>query len=100
VRIEAERAANPVLLSNGNLAAAGALEEGGHFTEWADPWPKPAYLFALVRARAASLEGSRGTMLVLLRVLRVLLEVLVLLLLLLCTQQQQQQQCCCCCCTL
>ncbi len=29
----------PVLLSNGNPVAAG---------EWQDPWPKPAYLFALV----------------------------------------------------
>ncbi len=29
----------PVLLSNGNPVAAG---------EWHDPWPKPAYLFALV----------------------------------------------------
>ena len=29
----------PLLLSNGNAVAAG---------EWHDPWPKPAYLFALV----------------------------------------------------
>jgi aminopeptidase N len=29
----------PVLLSNGNSTGAGA---------WSDPWPKPAYLFALV----------------------------------------------------
>ena len=33
----------PVLLSNGNPAGAG---EG--WAEWHDPWPKPAYLFALV----------------------------------------------------
>ncbi|MBE1284909.1 MAG: aminopeptidase N [Rhodobacteraceae bacterium] len=32
-----------VLLSNGNPGASG---EG--FAEWHDPWPKPAYLFALV----------------------------------------------------
>jgi aminopeptidase N len=33
----------PVLLSNGNPGKSG---EG--FAEWHDPWPKPAYLFALV----------------------------------------------------
>ena len=33
----------PVLLSNGNLIA-----EGKGWAEWHDPWPKPAYLFALV----------------------------------------------------
>ncbi|MDT8344969.1 MAG: aminopeptidase N, partial [Thermohalobaculum sp.] len=48
VRIEAERAACPVLLSNGNPAAAGDLPGGRHFAEWDDPHPKPAYLFALV----------------------------------------------------
>ena len=40
VRIEGEE---PVLLSNGN---PGASSKG--FAEWSDPWPKPAYLFALV----------------------------------------------------
>ncbi|MGY3439508.1 MULTISPECIES: aminopeptidase N [unclassified Marinovum] len=40
VRIEGDL---PVLLSNGNKAAQGA-----GFAEWHDPWPKPAYLFALV----------------------------------------------------
>ncbi|MTI01805.1 aminopeptidase N [Roseibium sp. RKSG952] len=33
----------PVLLSNGNPTGSG---EG--WAEWTDPWPKPAYLFALV----------------------------------------------------
>ncbi len=33
----------PVLLSNGNLVAAGK-----GWAEWNDPWPKPSYLFALV----------------------------------------------------
>jgi aminopeptidase N len=33
----------PVLLSNGNPGASGT-----GFAEWHDPWPKPAYLFALV----------------------------------------------------
>ena len=34
---------HPVLLSNGNLISS---EKGR--AEWHDPWPKPAYLFALV----------------------------------------------------
>ena len=33
----------PVLLSNGNPSGQGA-----GWAEWDDPWPKPAYLFALV----------------------------------------------------
>ena len=40
VRIHGDQ---PVRLSNGNEVAQG---EG--FVEWHDPWPKPAYLFALV----------------------------------------------------
>ena len=40
VRVEGP---HPVLLSNGNPQASGE-----HFAEWHDPWPKPAYLFALV----------------------------------------------------
>ncbi|MCA1796708.1 MAG: aminopeptidase N, partial [Geobacteraceae bacterium] len=46
LRAECERF--PLLLSNGNLAAAGELEGGRHFATWEDPFPKPAYLFALV----------------------------------------------------
>ncbi len=34
---------HPVLLSNGN-----PQENGEHYATWHDPWPKPAYLFALV----------------------------------------------------
>jgi len=40
VRIESDL---PVLLSNGN-----PLDSGPGWAEWHDPWPKPAYLFALV----------------------------------------------------
>lgn len=40
VRIESDL---PVLLSNGD-----AVAQGKGFAEWRDPWPKPAYLFALV----------------------------------------------------
>lgn len=40
VRIEGDA---PVLLSNGN-----PVKQGPGWAEWHDPWPKPAYLFALV----------------------------------------------------
>jgi aminopeptidase N len=46
--IEADSAAAPVLLSNGNPDAAGTLPDGRHFARWVDPHPKPSYLFALV----------------------------------------------------
>ncbi|MEQ1783506.1 MAG: aminopeptidase N, partial [Hyphomonadaceae bacterium] len=48
VRIEADKARYPYLLSNGNPTSSGDLPEGGHFAEWTDPHPKPSYLFALV----------------------------------------------------
>ncbi len=47
VRVEADADRYPVLLSNGNLLEQGA-EGGRHWTLWHDPFPKPAYLFALV----------------------------------------------------
>ncbi|MDY6798794.1 MAG: aminopeptidase N, partial [Pseudomonadota bacterium] len=47
-RIEADKSAYPVLLSNGNPVAQGDLEDGRHFVTWEDPFPKPSYLFALV----------------------------------------------------
>jgi aminopeptidase N len=56
VRIESDL---PVLLSNGNPVAKG---EG--WAEWDDPWPKPAYLFALVagdlRAHSARFTTASG----------------------------------------
>ena len=49
VRLEAERAEAPILLANGNLTAAGAIEgTSRHFAVWHDPFPKPCYLFAVV----------------------------------------------------
>jgi aminopeptidase N len=49
VRIEADKANCPVLLSNGNPADAGDIAKTGrHFAIWHDPHPKPSYLFALV----------------------------------------------------
>ncbi|WP_370285039.1 aminopeptidase N [Pseudooceanicola nanhaiensis] len=53
VRIESEL---PVMLSNGNPGASGA-----GFAEWHDPWPKPAYLFALVAGELVNHPGSFTT---------------------------------------
>ncbi len=61
VRMEADRAAAPVLLSNGNPIKAGDLADGRHFAVWHDPWPKPAYLFALVAGDLAVLKDSFTT---------------------------------------
>lgn len=48
VRIEADKAGCPVLLANGNRIETGDLDGGRHFAVWHDPFPKPAYLFAMV----------------------------------------------------
>ena len=54
VRIESDL---PVLLSNGNPAA-----QGPGWAEWVDPWPKPAYLFALVAGDLVAHPGTFTTM--------------------------------------
>ena len=56
VRIEADRAEAPVLLSNGNLVEEGSTEDGRHFAVWHDPHPKPSYLFALVAGDLGRVE--------------------------------------------
>ncbi len=48
VRMTGDTALFPVLLCNGNRVAEGADDDGTHWAEWHDPWPKPSYLFALV----------------------------------------------------
>ena len=53
VRIEGDF---PVLLSNGNPVA-----QGPGWAEWDDPWPKPAYLFALVAGDLVATSGSFTT---------------------------------------
>ncbi len=60
VRIEAP-ADIPVLLSNGNPGASGHLPDGRRFAEWEDPWPKPAYLFALVAGDLVAQEDAFTT---------------------------------------
>ncbi|WP_158917948.1 aminopeptidase N [Caulobacter sp. S45] len=58
VRIEADKAAYPRLLSNGNLTDQGELPDGRHFAAWTDPFPKPCYLFALVAGELDELADS------------------------------------------
>jgi aminopeptidase N len=61
-RIEADKAEVPVLLANGNLREGGDMPGGRHFAVWHDPWPKPAYLFALVGGRLGHIEDRFVTM--------------------------------------
>ncbi len=58
VRIEADKAAYPTLLSNGNLTESGDLDGGKHFAVWVDPHPKPAYLFALCAGKYESIHDE------------------------------------------
>ncbi|MEM5366498.1 aminopeptidase N [Paraburkholderia azotifigens] len=56
VTLRADKAAYPVLLSNGNLLEQGDLPDGRHFARWEDPFRKPSYLFALVAGKLVALE--------------------------------------------
>lgn len=47
-KIIADKTRYPFLLSNGNRLNQGELEDGRHWVQWEDPFPKPCYLFALV----------------------------------------------------
>jgi len=62
VRLTAPRDVAPVLLSNGNLIDKGEAGDGMHFALWEDPFPKPAYLFALVAGDLGSITDSFTTM--------------------------------------
>ncbi|MBL4808058.1 MAG: aminopeptidase N [Rhodobacteraceae bacterium] len=53
VRIDSDL---PVLLSNGN-----PTDSGKGWVEWHDPWPKPAYLFALVAGELISHDDKFTT---------------------------------------
>ena len=58
VRLVADKARYPVLLANGDPVDAGDLEDGRHWAEWNDPFPKPSYLFAIVAGDLAVNRGS------------------------------------------
>lgn len=53
--IHADREQYPVLLSNGNPVDRG-VNGASHWISWQDPYPKPAYLFALVAGDLACIE--------------------------------------------
>ncbi|MFP6682229.1 MAG: aminopeptidase N, partial [Gammaproteobacteria bacterium] len=56
--IHANKDQLPLLLSNGNLEAEGDEPGDRHWARWVDPFPKPAYLFALVAAKLDRLEDD------------------------------------------
>jgi len=58
VTLRADRAASPVLLSNGNLLSQRELPDGRHEAVWEDPFRKPSYLFALVAGKLERIEET------------------------------------------
>uniref|UniRef100_A0A7S2AUA2 Aminopeptidase N n=1 Tax=Octactis speculum TaxID=3111310 RepID=A0A7S2AUA2_9STRA len=63
VRVEGDKEAYPVLLSNGNLVESGSCEDDSarHYTVWEDPFPKPSYLFAVVAGNLGSIKDTYTT---------------------------------------
>jgi aminopeptidase N len=61
VTLRADKAAYPVLLSNGNLLGERDLGDGRHEARWEDPFRKPCYLFALVAGKLARIERTART---------------------------------------
>jgi aminopeptidase N len=59
--IIADKERYPVLLSNGNPVAGSDLDGGRHRVRWEDPFPKPAYLFALVAGDLRDIRDSYTT---------------------------------------
>ncbi|WP_198930461.1 aminopeptidase N [Sphingomonas sp. Sph1(2015)] len=62
VRMTADRLRYPVLLANGDPVANGENDDGTHWAEWHDPFPKPSYLFALVAGDLAVNASTFTTM--------------------------------------
>ncbi|WP_028865325.1 aminopeptidase N [Psychromonas aquimarina] len=60
-KITADKNLYPSLLSNGNRIDQGDLDNGRHWVSWGDPFPKPAYLFALVAGEFDCLTDSYTT---------------------------------------
>ena len=59
--ISADRDRYPVLLSNGNPLSSEDLGDGRQRVVWEDPFPKPAYLFALVAGDLSMVEDHFTT---------------------------------------
>jgi len=62
ITIIGDKAANPVMLSNGNFLGGAGYDEGRAFAAWFDPHPKPSYLFALVAGDLGVIEDKFTTM--------------------------------------
>ncbi|SIQ49475.1 alanyl aminopeptidase. Metallo peptidase. MEROPS family M01 [Rhizobium sp. RU33A] len=62
INIIADKAANPLLLSNGNFLGGAGFGPDKHFAAWFDPHPKPSYLFALVAGDLGIVEDTFTTM--------------------------------------
>ncbi|MDB5803016.1 MAG: pepN [Betaproteobacteria bacterium] len=58
VTVVGDKAATPVMLSNGNCVERRDLEAGRHLAKWVDPFKKPAYLFALVAGKLECIEQT------------------------------------------
>jgi len=61
VTLHADQATYPVLLANGNPVAVGDEADGRHWAKWADPFKKPAYLFAVVAGKLDVLKDTFRT---------------------------------------
>ena len=61
VKIVADKANYPILLSNGNAIERADLEGGRHSITWHDPFKKPSHLFALVAGTLSVVEDSFTT---------------------------------------
>jgi len=56
VTLTGDRDLCPVMLANGNLTDRGSFADGRHFATFVDPFPKPAYLFAMVAGPLVTIE--------------------------------------------
>ncbi|MBF0425188.1 MAG: aminopeptidase N [Magnetococcales bacterium] len=61
VALVAPQQGYPLLLANGNRIAQAPLDDERHYVTWEDPFPKPAYLFALVAGDLACVAGTFTT---------------------------------------
>jgi aminopeptidase N len=61
-KVIADKTNFPYLLSNGNRVAEGDVDNGRHWVQWQDPFPKPSYLFALVAGDFDVLRDKFTTM--------------------------------------
>ncbi|MGF1726407.1 aminopeptidase N [Photobacterium nomapromontoriensis] len=61
-KVIADKSQYPYLMSNGNRINSGELENGRHWVQWQDPFPKPSYLFALVAGDFDVLRDTYTTM--------------------------------------